>query len=248
MSYEDFAYVYDALMNDAPYDDWLDWVKEEQRRHHTEGRRVLDLACGTGELSIRLAKSGYDVTGVDLSEDMLAVASEKAIESGTPVTLLQQNMCALSGLHDFDIVTIFCDSFNYLGTEAEVEAALKNVFNALKPGGLFLFDVHSIYKMDEVFQNHTFADNGREVSYIWNSFPGEHPHSVEHDLSFFVLDEATGKYDRFEELHKQRTFAVEVYQNWLAEAGFELKTVAADFKREAPDPKSERIFFSSIKP
>ncbi|GER66964.1 methyltransferase [Weizmannia acidilactici] len=247
MSYEDFAYVYDVLMEDAPYADWLRWIKAQQQQYGITGRRILDLACGTGELSVHLAREGYDVTGVDLSENMLAVASEKALVESLYIVFLQQNMCMLEGLHDFDIVAVFCDSLNYLETESEVKETFRHVYGALRPGGMFLFDVHSIYKIDRLFQNHTFADNGDDVSYIWNSFPGAYPHSVEHELSFFVFDEKTGLYERFDELHKQRTFPVETYGKWLREAGFEVKSPTADFKAEAPGPESERIFFTCIK-
>ncbi|NEY19727.1 class I SAM-dependent methyltransferase [Bacillus ginsengihumi] len=247
MSYEDFAYVYDFLMKDAPYDEWLDWVKRQQKIYHHTGKRVLDLACGTGELSIRLAKNGYHVTGVDLSEDMLTVANQKAMMEGIALSLLQQNMCELEGLFNYDIVTIFCDSLNYLSTSDDVRQTFKHVYTALKPGGMFLFDVHSIYKMENIFAHHTFAENDDEVSYIWNCFEGEHPYSVEHDLSFFVLDQQTGLYERIDELHKQRTFSIEQYGHWLKEAGFTVKTITADFSVDQPSSQSERIFFTCMK-
>lgn len=247
MSYENFAYVYDALMEEAPYPQWLRWVMRQRERNGVKGRRMLDLACGTGELSLLLAREGFEVTGVDLSEDMLAVASGKALAEGARITFLKQDMRALCGLHDFDIVAIFCDSLNYLETETDVKETFRHVHAALKAGGMFLFDVHSVYKTDVLFPHHTFADNGDEVSYIWNCFPGEGPHAVEHDLSFFVYDEKSGLYERFDELHKQRTFPVADYENWLTESGFDCMPPAADFTEEAPGPKSERIFFTCIK-
>lgn len=137
MSYENFAYVYDALMEDAPYPQWLQWVKQQRERHGVKGRRMLDLACGTGELSLLLAREGFEVTGVDLSEDMLTVASGKALAEGAHLTFLQQDMRALCGLHDFDMVTIFCDSLNYLETETEVKETFRHVHAALKAGECF---------------------------------------------------------------------------------------------------------------
>jgi len=243
MSYEHFAYLYDQLMEDAPYDQWVSFVKDKLKAYSVEGNYLLDLACGTGELSVRLAKAGFNVTGVDLSEDMLAVAQAKSESQGEKISFFQQNMIDLEGQGQFDLICIFCDSLNYLSSEEEVLQTFLSVFQHLKKGGLFLLDVHSIFKISQVFVNQTFTLNEEKLAYIWNSFPGEFANSVEHELSFFVLDERSGKYDRYDELHFQRTFPIQTYQKWLTEAGFELLEVCADFKNKPPESHSERIFF-----
>ncbi|NRD75904.1 class I SAM-dependent methyltransferase [Bacillus sp. BRMEA1] len=247
--YEQFAYLYDELMSDAPYDQWVKFVKDVLGKFssHEGTSHLLDLACGTGELSIRFAQEGFKVTGIDLSEDMLAVAQAKAVDAGVHIPFYQQDMAALDGLDQFDVIGIFCDSLNYLKTEKDVISTFSHVFQFLKEGGIFLFDVHSLYKINDIFIGQTFAQNEEDVSYIWNSFPGEYPNSVEHDLSFFVLDEKTQKYDRFDELHFQRTFSIEHYSKWLTEAGFTVMEIGADFKHEPPQIKSERIFFVAKK-
>lgn len=247
MSYQQFAYLYDELMNDAPYDEWVQFVNDRCAKYNVTGARLLDLACGTGELSVRLAQDRFQVTGVDLSEDMLAVAQAKAEEKGVEIPFFQQNMTDLEGQGEFDVIGIFCDSLNYLQTEQEVMATFSNAFQHLTNKGIFIFDVHSIYKISHLFINQTFASSDDHVSYIWNSFSGESPNSVEHELSFFVLDERTGKYDRFDELHYQRTYTVQKYSNWLIETGFELLEVCADFEDSGPEPQSERIFFVARK-
>jgi SAM-dependent methyltransferase len=247
MSYQQFAYLYDELMKDAPYDEWIQFLKDRCVKNNVAGTRLLDLACGTGELSIRLAQDGFQVTGVDLSEDMLAVAQAKAEDARVRIPFYQQNMADLEGQTDFDVIAILCDSLNYLQTEEEVIATFSNVHQHLTNDGIFIFDVHSIYKMAHLFINQTYASSEEEVSYIWNSFTGENPNSVEHELSFFVLDERTGTYERFDELHFQRTYTVEKYSNWLIETGFELLEVSADFENSKPHPQSERIFFVARK-
>ncbi|MFZ7945469.1 MULTISPECIES: class I SAM-dependent DNA methyltransferase [Bacillaceae] len=251
MSYEQFAYLYDGLMKDAPYDEWVQFVKETLVKYDVKRRgphlRLLDLACGTGELSVRFAKEGFQVTGIDLSEDMLAVAQAKAEGEGVRIPFFQQSMADLEGHGQFDVIGIFCDSLNYLQTEEEVVSTFAAAMEHLNDHGIFIFDVHSIYKITQVFISQTFALNDEDVSYIWNSFPGEHPNSVEHELSFFALDEKSGKYDRFDELHFQRTYPVQQYVNWLETAGFEILEVAADFKHTGPQPHSERIFFVAKK-
>ncbi|MDQ1144966.1 SAM-dependent methyltransferase [Bacillus sp. SORGH_AS 510] len=247
MSYEQFAYLYDELMKDAPYEEWVKFVKEKLEQYDVTGERLLDLACGTGELSIRFADEGFQVTGVDLSSDMLAVAQAKAENRGVRIPFFEQNMIDLDGQGEFDVIGIFCDSLNYLQTENEVKATFTTALQHLAHSGLFIFDVHSTYKVAHGFIDQTFALNDEHLSYIWNSFAGEDEYSVEHDLSFFVLDELSGKYERYDEFHYQRTYPVEQYSSWLNEAGFELLEVCADFESELPSPESERIFFIARK-
>ena len=247
VSYGRLANVYDFLMADVPYEEWLQFVISKQKQFQVEGQRVLDLACGTGELSIRLAKSGFEVTGVDLSGEMLAVAHEKAVQENVALALYEQDMSALEGLGTYEFITIFCDSLNYLSTPNEVKKTFQNVHQHLSEDGLFLFDVHSPYQMEHVFMDQTFTLSDEEVAYIWNCFPGDHPYSVEHELTFFVMDEQSGKYDRFDELHKQRTYSVKEYESWLNQAGFDILTITADFTEEAPVDASQRIFFTCKK-
>lgn len=247
MSYERFAYVYDELMKDVPYEKWLMQLTAKLEKYHVQGNRILDLACGTGEITVELAKHGFDVSGVDLSDEMLLVAQEKAAKLGISIPFYQQNMAELEGLGQFDCVTIFCDSLNYLQSEKDVVATFKRVYDHLNTDGLFLFDVHSIYKMENIFGESTFAINDEEVSYIWNCFPGDEPYSVEHDLSFFVYDNNSGLYDRFDEFHYQRTYPVAQYTEWLQEAGFELLEVLADLEDEPLKEETERILFIARK-
>lgn len=247
MSYGRFAYIYDELMQDAPYEEWEKYVMERLKACGIKGNSLLDLGCGTGELSLRFSLKGFAVTGVDLSVDMLAVARAKAEEQGMSIPFYEQDMAELEGLGQFDIVGIFCDSLNYLPSEEKVRRTFLKAFQHLKEGGILFFDVHSEYKINELFIDRTFAFNGDHASYIWDSFPGEFPNSVEHELSFFVLDELSGKYDRFDELHEQRTFSIAQYTKWLQETGFELLEITADFAAKAPGPQSERIFFMAKK-
>lgn len=247
MSYERFAYVYDYLMQDVPYDGWLEFVNKQAKAYSIQGGSVLDIACGTGELSLSLVRDGYDVTGVDLSQDMLMVAQEKALEMNVKLNLFQQDMSKLDSLGEYDLITIFCDSLNYLEDEKDVKNTFKSVYAHLNHDGLFLFDVHSIYKMTQIFINQTFTLSDEHVSYIWDCFPGEAPNSVEHELTFFVKDEETNQYDRVEELHKQRTYPILTLNEWLEDAGFEVLNISADFTEAAPTDHSERIFFTCKK-
>lgn len=241
MSYNRFASVYDALMQDAPYDEWEAYLRRE-----VKGGSLLDIGCGTGELSVRFARAGFQVTGIDLSDDMLAIAREKAEANGMNIPLFQQDMRELDGIGQFDTAVIFCDSLNYLQSEEDVKQTFQSVCSHLKEDGLFLFDVHSSFKMNHIFTEQTFADAAEDISFIWNAFPGEYPDSVEHELTFFIQTE-NGEYERFDELHYQRTFEPKVYVQWLKEAGFHVEAITADFTNGAPAPESERIFLKARK-
>ncbi|AYV74521.1 class I SAM-dependent methyltransferase [Bacillus sp. PK3-056] len=243
MSYEQFAYLYDRLMNDVPYEKWIQLIKKAAADYKVKGANLLDLACGTGELSIRLAQTGYNVTGIDLSEDMLSVAQAKTMEAGESVFYIEQDMSQLEGLPVFDLICICCDSINYLRTEEEVINTFESVYAHLDEKGLFIFDVHSLYKMNQLFINQTYTVNDEDLSLIWQCYEGEYPNSVEHDLSFFELDAASGMYRRYDELHFQRTYSVDQYSEWLEQTGFTLLKVEADFSQDILDEKAERIFF-----
>ncbi|TKD70196.1 class I SAM-dependent DNA methyltransferase [Pseudalkalibacillus hwajinpoensis] len=240
-SYERFSYVYDRLMEHAPYNDWAQLVKNEM-----SSGNVLDLGSGTGECSLRLAESGFNVTAVDLSEHMLSVAQDKAMQKKLSLKFLHQDMRELETGEMYDVITIFCDSLNYITDIDGVKEVLRRVYDHLKPQGILLFDVHSLHKIKE-FIGQTFASNEEEISYIWNSFAGEEQGSVEHELSFFLENEE-GLYERFDELHLQRTFQIADYKTWLTEVGFEIISIKADFTEQSPTEDSERIFFRAIKP
>lgn len=247
MSYERFAYLYDELMQDVPYDEWVSIVEAYKEKYQVDGTKLLDLACGTGELSVRFSQKGFDVTGADLSSDMLSVAQAKAQVLSLPIQFFQQDMTELDELGEFDIIGIFCDSLNYLENEQAARQTFEGVHRLLKKGGLFLFDVHSVYKMEQIFADATFTWDGEEITYIWNSYKGEGAHSVEHELTFFVLDERSGKYDRVDELHCQRTYPEDTYVKWLEQTGFTNIEVTGDYTMNPPEPTAERLFFAMKK-
>ncbi|MGP4041790.1 class I SAM-dependent DNA methyltransferase [Gracilibacillus sp. D59] len=236
MAYSQLAYIYDVLMDDAPYDQWQSFVE-----HFCKQGKLLDLGCGTGRLSHQFALAGYSVTGVDFSEDMLAYAQANTSD----IRYIQQDIRELEGLTGFDIVVSLCDVINYITTEEDLEKVFTNVWNSLTGEGLFIFDVHSLRHFNENMAGQTFAEIYDDISYLWFCEAGGTKGSVEHDLTFFLLDEETGQYERFDEQHIQRTFAVETYLNLLAKAGFQSVTVHGDFsieESEEPEEK-QRIFF-----
>lgn len=243
-SYNRFSEVYDQLMTDIPYDCYVDWVLTHAPADSF--KRLLDIGCGTGTLSMMFAQAGYAVSGVDLSEDMLSIAQERASQMGMHIPFFAMSMDELEGFDELDVAVIPIDSINYVADEAAVKRTLEKVYAALRPGGQLFFDVHSLFKMDEIFLEGPFTYDEDGVNYVWHTEEGEFPHSVYHNMTFFVETES-GLYERFDEEHFQRTFDVAQYVAWLREAGFSAVEVSADFGDEAPDAESERIFFRAVK-
>lgn len=246
MSYTNFAKIYDELMKDVPYEKWVRFFEEKMDKYQFPVQKILDVGCGTGELAIRFSRKGYSVTGVDLSEEMLSVANDKISNAGFVVDLYEQDMRELEGLGTFDCVQIVCDSLNYLHDLDEVKTTFERVSDHLTNNGMMIFDVHSIWKMQNLFNDQTYADNGEEVSFIWHALEGEEPNSVVHDLSFFILNKKNEQYERFDEIHEQRTFSVDEYSRVLKSTGFELLEVVGDFG-ESDIEIAERILFIAKK-
>lgn len=240
MSYDIFAQVYDDLMDEELYDQWVLFTKNNLAEHH---QHVLDLACGAGQLAIKMQQEGLEVTGLDLSAQMLEIAERRAEEFGVTIPFVQGDMTDLTNLKKFDAVTCYCDSICYLPDEESVQAAFNQVYQHLTEDGVFLFDVHSVYQIDEVFPGYTFNDQTEEVSFLWKSYIGEHPHSIEHDLTFFVYQEDIDLYERFDETHKERTYQLQTYIDMLKKAGFTSIEVSAEYGEEQIAEKSTRWFF-----
>ena len=173
MIYSSFAKLYDELMEPTMYDQWLDFVEQELPK--TTGQ-ILDLACGAGRLAVMLAQNGYQVSGVDLSEEMLALAEMHAREANLAIPFMQGNMLDLSALGQYSAVTCFADSFCYLQDEAQVLQAFKEVYQHLENNGKFIFDVITPYQTDEVYPGYMYNYTTEDQAFIWSSFADEFEH------------------------------------------------------------------------
>lgn len=241
MTYETFAFVYDEVMDDGLYNQWLTFSK----RHLPTSAAILEMACGTGALAVSFAKNGYEVTALDLSEEMLMMASKRAADQDATVQFVQGNMLDLSEMGQYKAITCFSDSLCYMANRQEVQQVFDEVYQALEEEGTFIFDVHSTYQIDKIFPEYSYHYQTEEFAFLWDSYPGEKEHSIEHFLTFFVKKEGseTESFTRYDELHKERTYTVENYLTMLENAGFMDVSVYADFTDEEPNDESLRWFF-----
>jgi len=244
VDYETFALVYDQVMDSALYEKWLDFTKKTIPAGQ---HRLLDLACGTGNLPVKLAKEGFEVTGLDLSEEMLAIAFNLALKENVSVNFVNRNMLDLSGLTGFEVVTCFSDSLCYLKNAQEVQQVFNEVSHALVAGGIFIFDVHSLFQMDEIFPGYSYHENSENFAFLWDSFATEIPHAIVHELTFFIRDQESGEFSRIDETHQERTYPLDDYLIMLKNAGFTKSRVSADFNIEKPTAESKRWFFVGYK-
>ncbi|SDC68671.1 Methyltransferase domain-containing protein [Paenibacillus sp. UNCCL117] len=267
MAYEQFSYVYDRLMEDMPYEEWLEFAAGCWQKHG-QPRTVVDLGCGTGSLSVPLAQLGLEVIGIDLSEDMLAIARDKADEAarrepaakGGSLLLLQQDIREWSVGRQVDAVISFCDCFNYLLEPEELMSAFRHTYEALAPGGLFIFDMHTPYQLRSYAESQPFLMNEDDVAYIWTSEFDEERCEIEHALTVFVKEEGrqagqgesrtwTGeRFYRVDETHVQRAYSSELIETCLRKAGFAEVAAYADFTWMGLTEETERAFYVAMKP
>ncbi len=248
--YGDFAYVYDELMDETPYGKWCSEIvdligrygvsrpvsagsssqqpPEEalslEERLRSERDLVVDLGCGTGTLTQMLSEKGFDMIGVDSSEDMLDVAISKRDRSGAKILYLLQDMRDLELYSTVGTVISVCDSLNYILEEEELLEVFRLVENYLYPGGLFLFDFNTVYKYEHVIGDATIAENREDCSFIWENYYDAEQGLNEYDLTVFVQEEGD-RFRRFTETHVQRGFTVDKVLSLLERAGLEIVLV-----------------------
>ena len=161
-AYTSFAEVYDTFMDNVPYEEWADYLEERLKEYGVKDGLVLELGCGTGSMTELLAEKGYDMIGVDNSEDMLEIAMEKRIESGHDILYLLQNMQEFELYGTVKAVVSVCDSVNYITEKAELEEVFRLVNNYLDPQGIFIFDFNTEYKYREILGNQVIAEDREE--------------------------------------------------------------------------------------
>lgn len=245
-AYSDFAYVYDTFMDNTPYDEWCDYIEATLTEYKVPKELVLDLGCGTGVLTRKLRDRGYEMIGVDNSDEMLGIAMEAEydadIDMDGRILYLLQDMRSFELYGTVRAVISVCDSVNYLTDPKDVTECFKLVNNYLDPGGIFLFDFNTLHKYRDVIGNTTIAENREDCSFIWENDFNPDTNINEYDVTIYMKDDESDMYMRSEETHLQKGYTLDEMISFVKEAGLEfVKAVDADSKSE-PDELSERIY------
>lgn len=246
-SYSFLAGSYDKLTYDVGYADWADYIEKHFNKRGIPGKTVLDLACGTGSLTLELANRGYEMIGVDLSPDMLSEASEKAAETeGIPPIFLCQSMEKLDLYGTIDACVCCLDSVNYVTDPQKLKKAFERVHLFLMPGGLFIFDINTIEKLQGL-DGQVFLDETEDTYCVWRAEFEKRRKICSYFMDIFQLDEETGLWERGEELHEERAYTVEELTSFLEGAGFTEIHTYGNLKMRSPVPGEDRIFFVARK-
>ncbi len=252
--YQDFAAVYDELMDDTPYEKWGERIDSLIKKYGvskpernveevlaSERNLVVDLGCGTGTLTELMYQKGYDMIGVDMSESMLNIAMEKKEKSGAEILYLCQDMRELELYSTVGTVLSVCDSLNYILEDDELLGIFSLVNNYLHPGGIFIFDFNTEYKYRQVIGNTTIAENREDCSFIWENLYDPEEGINEYDLTVFVREEGD-RFRRFTETHFQRGYTVEKICELLGRSGMVMKELLDADTGEAVRAESERVY------
>ena len=241
-AYTSFAAVYDTFMDNIPYEEWGVYLKSLLKEYDVKNGLVLDLGCGTGTMTEILAEDGYDMIGVDNSEDMLEIALEKKVESGHDILYLLQDMREFELYGTVNAVVSICDSMNYITEEEEMVEVFRLVNNYLDPKGIFIFDFNTEYKYREILGDCTIAENREDCSFIWDNYYYEEEKINEYELSLFIQEEDSELYRKYEETHFQKAYTYETMRRLIEESGLEFVTAYDAFTHVKPTEKSERIY------
>ena len=242
-AYTSFAEVYDTFMDNVPYEEWADYLEDRLKEYGIRDGLVLELGCGTGSMTELLAEKGYDMIGVDNSEDMLEIAMEKRIESGHDILYLLQNMQEFELYGTVRAIVSVCDSVNYITEPEELEEVFRLVNNYLDPKGVFLFDFNTVYKYKEVMGDTVIAEDRGECSFIWDNFYYEEEKINEYDLTLFIQEDGSEDlYRRYQETHYQRGYTLEEMKELVECSGLVFEAAYDAVTHEKPTEKSERIY------
>ncbi|MGQ9782600.1 MAG: class I SAM-dependent DNA methyltransferase [Armatimonadota bacterium] len=229
---------YDSLMSSVPYRQWVDYIEAILQRLDYHPKTVLDLACGTGNVSELLADRGYAVVGVDISPEMIEVARTK---SGR-VEYYMQDISELNlDNRQFELAICLFDSLNYITDPVRLAACFERVGAHLVPGGLFIFDVNTVYALEHGFFDQANLAFGSYPRYVWTSQYDHRTHICQVDMLFEVMED--GHVKQFKEVHYQRGYSLEELTRWLVEAGFEVLEIFHAYTFRKPARRSDRVFF-----
>lgn len=236
MSYGIFSSVYDILTENVEYEKLAEKIRSLLSLNGADGGLLLDLGCGTGTLSFLLEKYGYDIIGIDMSEDMLAVANEKKYEEGSNALFLCQSIEKLDLYGTIDCAVCSLDTVNHIDSLDKIREAFRRVSLFMSMGGVFIFDFNTVYKHRKILGDNTFVYDMDEVYCAWQNEFSEDEMKTSVDLDFFIKDEDGEKYERYGESFFEYAYDEKKIVSLLTECGF---TVLGQYDDYSDSPVSE---------
>lgn len=248
--YEKLAGVYDSINNGIDYESWADFIVALNRKYTSRpgGRLALDLACGTGSMTLALAERGFDMTGADISGEMLAFAAAKAAETEKNILFLKQDMRSFELYGGMDLIVCCLDSLNHLTSPRDLNKTFSLVHNYLEYGGIFIFDVNTPYKFENVYGENSFIIEGTDSDYFcgWQNFFDKSRGTCEFRLSYFETD-GNGKYTRSDMVQRERCYSMRSLRSALSRAGLTFMGAFGDFEMSEAAPDDERWYIAAKK-
>lgn len=241
MSYSSFASVYDSLTFNVDYEKRAEYITEILKQNNINDGLLLDLACGTGSLSVELSKKGYEVIATDASADMLMEAQNKAFSEGLNIMFLCQKMQETDLYGTVGAIVCSLDSINHLESIGEVRKTFGALKNFIDFGGIMIFDVNTLYKHRRVLGNNTFVYDEKNVYCVWQNRLFDDEKTVGINLDFFVKNGSS--YQRFNENFKEIAFSDRELTEAVEGAGFKVLNRFADLSFDAPKEDTERVYY-----
>lgn len=241
-AYTSFAEVYDVFMDNVPYKKWADYLEGILKEEGIENGLVLELGCGTGNMTEELANRGYDMIGVDNAEEMLEIAMKKKEKSGHDILYLLQDMQEFELYGTVRAIVSVCDSVNYITEEKELEQVFRLVNNYLDPHGIFVFDFNTQYKYETLLGNQTIAEDREDCSFIWDNYYYEDEKINEYELTLFIKqNEKENLYRKYQEMHYQKAYTLDEIKELIEWSGLTFVAAYDAYTKEEVHDKSERI-------
>ena len=245
--YQGFAEIYDELMNDVDYEAWADYYCRLLAIFGVRSGKICECACGTGSLTLPLYRRGVQMTGVDLSREMLWQAAQKARKQGIAIPFVQQDMKALNLHRPMDAVLATCDGVNYLLTEEDLLSFCRAAWRSIRPGGALVFDVSTPNKLKHTLCRSLLWEDRENITYLWANTWHEKTRTVDLDLCFF-LREKEDQYRRMEEHQTQRAWDVQTLKETLWQVGFRAVSFYGDHSLNAAEETNQRWHVAASRP
>ncbi len=243
MEYAYLARIYDHLMEDVNYENWINYIEHFLGKKEGDMKnQILELACGTGNISIPMGRKGYEITAIDRSVDMLSQAQQKANDLDLNIQFYQQDMLNLQLQERYNTILCLCDGVNYILDLEDLRIFFLKVYSLLREGGVFIFDISTYYKLKEILGGNTYGEDLGNITYLWENYFSPEEEKVEMDLTFFQ-ENKHGLYEKHKEFHIQKAYRHQELCSLLKKIGFSTVDMYHELSFNPPKEDSHRIFF-----